>query len=1209
MCDLSGFTALTERLAERGRAGAEEVAAIVGAVLGALVGLALRQGGDVLTFGGDAIAVLFRGPGHELQACAALADMQRWVAGHGGVSSSVGPVRVRMSAGAESGTIDLVRAGRAHHALVSAGRAVSAAWELEHDARAGEVRVGAALAEGVPSAWTRDAGRGRTLRIARVEGVAPGRQAPSRQGMRWLAPPLARLVRRTPGVAELRRAPVGFVRAAGLDALAETDPHALRAEVATLAAHIEESCTAHGVTWVGADGTADGVACALACGVPDADEDDQGRLLSALREVVATTRGSGLRLTAGAASGPVFAGDLGHPLRRTFTLLGDAVNVAARLSSAAGPGELLATTRLLDESRRVFDVGEERWPIVEGKRAPVTARPVGAPQGLRRAEDTAPLVGRDRERAAIDRLLASAVAGAGGSLHISGASGLGKTHLLRSVLREEGRVRIGWCGGDPYLVSRSYAAIAGALRDLLHLAHVDDRGLAGALASRIEAMAPHLVEWLPLLADALDVAVPETTSTRRLDPEFREVRLHDVVIDALGSLDEPFAIVMDDAQWADTASRGLMTALARAARDRRWALITAGRPGSWSVASQAEGATEAVLGELAFDDARRVAIAAAGAAGIDDERLRRVVAQAAGHPFFLTQLVEAGAGSDGDVPEGVERLVAVRIDHLAPRDRLLLQEASVAGRTVDPALLAEVTGNPRYRDPAAWRALGTFVRLDASLVHFVHDLHRETAYARLPHSRRRALHLRFGECLLAREEGGGGAPGLLALHFSRGGDTARAQQFARRAASEAGRRGAWGEVAEMLDVAVRASANGRSPATPARVRMMLRRAEALELLGRPAEALSALPRPAPDDPSLRSKTETLRARLLQRTGRLPAALAATSRAMSSTAEDDGMMSEVLRRRASILVQQGRLREAAAAARAAVAAADSSARQGRALVTLGSALSTMGDESWREVVAEADRLLRGRHRVDRANNLLNAAATESLDGRPMEAQRLLARAAALFEKAGDSQGVAIARNNAAETLFDLGRLDEAEAALAEAHRTLAAAGDEYGIATVEILVGAIEAARGRLDDGERRISAARAVLAKLGVRELVLDADVRLTEIALMRRRADEGLRSAMSCERRARAMRATPLYGRWARRLRVWALISLGRIDEARTRLERLLSDARDANAHTEIVRCLVTLEAIAERTGETLPPEVAEERSRLVATLGLATTPAVPLA
>ena len=102
--DLSGFTALSERLQAKGRAGAEELTLAVSGVFQGLIGITERHNGDVLKFRGDALLLFFDGEDHERRACYAAADMQWLIRTTGQMIGSVGPVTLRMSTGVYTGT-------------------------------------------------------------------------------------------------------------------------------------------------------------------------------------------------------------------------------------------------------------------------------------------------------------------------------------------------------------------------------------------------------------------------------------------------------------------------------------------------------------------------------------------------------------------------------------------------------------------------------------------------------------------------------------------------------------------------------------------------------------------------------------------------------------------------------------------------------------------------------------------------------------------------------------------------------------------------------------------------------------------------------------------------------------------------------------------------------------------------------------------------
>ena len=145
-------------------------------------------------------------------------------------------------------------------------------------------------------------------------------------------------------------------------------------------------------------------------GAPVAHEDDPERAILAALDMLDTTdefarqlkatQGIDFRIRAGINSGPVMVGNVGSDLRYEYTALGDAVNVAARMQTAAEPGTILITEmtrRLTGDTFDLDDLGEIE---VKGKTEPIHAfrvigrkprRPAGA--GSNPSGSTAPWSG------------------------------------------------------------------------------------------------------------------------------------------------------------------------------------------------------------------------------------------------------------------------------------------------------------------------------------------------------------------------------------------------------------------------------------------------------------------------------------------------------------------------------------------------------------------------------------------------------------------------------------------------------------------------------------------------------------------------------------------------------------------------------------------------------------------------------------------------
>ncbi|MGH2673437.1 MAG: adenylate/guanylate cyclase domain-containing protein, partial [Actinomycetota bacterium] len=160
--DISGFTAMSERLARLGREGAEEVSEIVNATFARLLAVAYANGGSLRKFGGDALLLLFDGPEHPGRAAHAAAGMRRELRQIGRVRTSAGITTLKMHVGVHSGAFDFFLLGPHHRELVVAGPGATTTVEMESTAVAGEIMVSEATAAKLPSSVLgerRDGGR------------------------------------------------------------------------------------------------------------------------------------------------------------------------------------------------------------------------------------------------------------------------------------------------------------------------------------------------------------------------------------------------------------------------------------------------------------------------------------------------------------------------------------------------------------------------------------------------------------------------------------------------------------------------------------------------------------------------------------------------------------------------------------------------------------------------------------------------------------------------------------------------------------------------------------------------------------------------------------------------------------------------------------------------------------------------------------------
>ena len=150
--DVSGFTKLSEKLAEQGKAGAEELTQILLGTFTDLLSEAHDEGGDLLSFGGDALLLAFVGDGHATRATRAAVRMRSALKARGPVQTGRGRVTLKISQGAHTGTFHLVLAGEQQRELLVIGPDATLVTDIEGAASAGQVVVSHATAAGLPDA-------------------------------------------------------------------------------------------------------------------------------------------------------------------------------------------------------------------------------------------------------------------------------------------------------------------------------------------------------------------------------------------------------------------------------------------------------------------------------------------------------------------------------------------------------------------------------------------------------------------------------------------------------------------------------------------------------------------------------------------------------------------------------------------------------------------------------------------------------------------------------------------------------------------------------------------------------------------------------------------------------------------------------------------------------------------------------------------------
>ncbi|HTG46532.1 MAG TPA: adenylate/guanylate cyclase domain-containing protein, partial [Actinomycetota bacterium] len=850
--DISGFTSLTERLARRGRIGAEEMNDVLNGLFAQLIPVAYEDGASLVKWGGDAALLLFDGEEHAAHACRAAINMQRTIKRAGQITTSAGQVRLRMSIGISSGTFGFFLVGdpEIHRELVIAGPASTETVLMEQTAEAGEV----AISETTAALIDRDAlgmhkGTAILLRSAPEVPAHPAPPPPDPTGIDLASfVPLAVRDYLLSGAAdpEHRRITAAFVEFGGTDDLLEREgPRATAEAIDACLRTVQQAAARHEVGFFETDVSRNAWRIMLIIGAPTSPGGDEDRMLATLRTVLETPLPLPVKI--GANAGHVFSAYFGPPFRKTYSVKGDAVNLAARLMAKAPPGELYTTAAVLDRSGSRFELTELEPFLVKGKAKPVRAFSVGPRigSGEKVGSGTSfPLLGRDKEFEVLRSALEDARRGIAGLVELSGEAGIGKTRLAHELIESAGDFAMVGAVGETYTAWTPYVAWRGVLRELFALSWEDTSDVVVARLTAIATEAdPSLLPWLPLIATAADADMAPTPEVRDLRPEFLRRKLHEVMRDFLHAVVEgPTLFVFEDAQLMDEASADLLSAIASAGvEDRPWLFLTMRRTiGDGFVAPEAHGVQRIDVGPIGREVAVELAELATEDRPLPGYVLQQGVDRAGGNPQFLLDLMTAAGEGVGTLPESVEAAATVRIDQLEPFDRELVRRASVFGLAFHPRFFDDILdeGMPKP-DAATWGRLEEFFdEEDDGYLRFRRAVIRDAAYGGLPFRVRRRIHEVAGRLFEQMVTDPNESAGLLSLHFAAAARWDKAYRYAGVAASHATEIFANVEAVRFLDRAIEAGRkNGEPEADIARLSEKL--GDTYFLLGRYEEAVRA----------------------------------------------------------------------------------------------------------------------------------------------------------------------------------------------------------------------------------------------------------------------------------------------------------------------------------------------------------------------------------
>jgi len=520
-------------------------------------------------------------------------------------------------------------------------------------------------------------------------------------------------------------------------------------------------------------------------GVPDAHEDDPVRAIMVARELsdlveamnpkLEERAGQALSMHTGINTGLVVTGEVDIQVG-THGTTGDTINLASRLRSLAGAGEIIVGSETYRQAEGLF-VFESLEPTkVKGRAEPVQIykvvsskrRPVKVHRlsGLR-----ADLIGREAEVSRLADAFERLQNGRGTIVSICGDAGTGKSRLVEEFRNSLDPGAIQWVEGHAYPYSQNIPYFP--LIDLFNRAlQLEDGDTPERLRRKIEAGIRRLVrrreDVVPYIGGLFSLSYPETEG---VSPEYWKLQLGVAVETVFSALTDraPTVICIEDIHWADPSSIDLFRHILLESPDSALFLCVY-RPffsllDSHQLGGLREQYQEIQLTDLSPSESEDMIESLLETRILPSELRRLIREKAEGNPFYLEEMINTLIDSGtlildnsgwqlsrlvdhSGTPSTVQGIISARLDRLERETKRVIQEASVIGRAFYYEILKRITSIKahidQYLDGLEGIDLIRKRSLEPDLEYvFKHALTHEAVYNGLLKSDRQGIHERI----------------------------------------------------------------------------------------------------------------------------------------------------------------------------------------------------------------------------------------------------------------------------------------------------------------------------------------------------------------------------------------------------------------------------------------------------------------------------------
>lgn len=424
-------------------------------------------------------------------------------------------------------------------------------------------------------------------------------------------------------------------------------------------------------------------------------------------------------VNAGVASGTVYAGEFGASMRKDFTVVGNIINLAARLMMKAADREPFT---FIADGRTAQKADEK---CIFEKLAPIPLKGFSTPQTvykfdskrqlLPKEREQNELFGRDKEKAFILDAYEKCSKGSLCAIAIVGDGGIGKSFLVETCTAYLEKqqpylpVIYSYCyqyeKATPFFLWRNLFGQLISLTELL-----SDEEAYNHLQSLFEVSFPEELEWLPFVLEMMGFSSPkkdeiDMVPSLKLNHFFKLMHKFLSVFTA----GAPAVLVLEDLQWSDAVSLGFFEYLLKEAKDLPLLLISLSRPDAQLSSFYKDNSIDVLdLAPLNREAVTDLLLALLNIENPEQDFVNRIVSAASGNPCFIEHVVRnlkenhtLIAGENGknklaksvetiEIPSSIQTIILSRLNALSFEEQVICKTASVLGTGFLPSILREI---------------------------------------------------------------------------------------------------------------------------------------------------------------------------------------------------------------------------------------------------------------------------------------------------------------------------------------------------------------------------------------------------------------------------------------------------------------------------------------------------------------------------------------